>query len=158
MKGKRSGHPGLQSLTLLYIYIYIYIYIYSKIRKPTKRFKFFEIIFLFLHKCYIYVCFQLVAFVREHMQHKAFLMGYSTRLELTLVSIINDLWLVKMVYIGVVVPLSWSVFTLVYFTRLWVSSSLIEYPIKKALCHICSLMKATSWIHTHVYKKYVRTK
>ena len=51
----------------------------------------------------------------EHMWHKAFLMGYSMRLELTLVSSINDLWLVKLVYIGVVVPLSWSVFTLVCF-------------------------------------------
>ena len=28
------------------------------------------------------VCFQFVAFVREHMWHKAFLMGYSMRLEL----------------------------------------------------------------------------
>ena len=36
--------------------------------------------------CYIYVCFQLVAFVREHMWHKALLMGYSMKLELTLVS------------------------------------------------------------------------
>ena len=32
-----------------------------------------------------------------------------------LVSSINDPWLVKLVYIGVVVPLSWSVFTLVCF-------------------------------------------
>ena len=62
--------------------------------------------------CYIYVCFQLV-FVREHMWHKALLMGYSMRLELILVSSISDLWLVRLVYIGVVVPLSWSVFTLV---------------------------------------------
>ena len=46
------------------------------------------------------------------------LMGYSMRLELTLVSSINDLWLVKLVYIGVVVPLSWCVFTLVCFIRL----------------------------------------
>ena len=28
------------------------------------------------------------------------------------------------------------------------SSSLIEYPIKKALCHICSLTNATIWEHT----------
>ena len=46
---------------------------------------FFNLFILFLF-CYIYVCFQLVAFVREHMWHKAFLMGYSMRLELTLVS------------------------------------------------------------------------
>ena len=60
----------------------------------------------------MYVCFQLVAFVREHVWHKAFLMKYSKKLELTLVSSINDPWLVRLVYIGVVVPLSWNVFTL----------------------------------------------
>ena len=101
----------------IYIYyIYIYIYIYIKIRRSTKRFVFLNLFILFLHTCYIYEYFQLVAFVREHMWNKAFLKGYSMRLELTLVSRINDLWLVKMVYIEVVVPLSWSVFTLVCFT------------------------------------------
>ena len=34
---------------------------------------------------YIYICFQLVAFVREHIWHKALLMGYLVRFELTLV-------------------------------------------------------------------------
>ena len=68
--------------------------------------------------CYIYVCFQLVAFVKEHMWHKTLLMEYSMRLELTLVSSITDIWLVRLVYIGVVVSLSWRVFTLVCFTRL----------------------------------------
>ena len=43
------------------------------------------------------------------MWYKAFLMEYSMRLELTLVSSINDLWLVKLVNIGIIVPLSWSV-------------------------------------------------
>ena len=66
---------------------------------------------------YIYISFQLVAFVREHMWQEAFLKGYSMRLELTLVSNINDFWLVQLVYIGVVVLLSWGVFTLVCFTR-----------------------------------------
>ena len=47
------------------------------------------------------------------MWHNAFLIGYSLRLGLTLASSINDPWLVKLVYIGVVVTLSWSVFTLV---------------------------------------------
>ena len=56
--------------------------------------------------CYIYVCFQLVAFVREHVWHKAFLMGYLMRLELTLVSSINDPSLVRLIYIGVVVLFS----------------------------------------------------
>ena len=50
----------------------------------------------------------------ENVWHKAFSMGYSMRLELTLVSSINDLWLVKLVYIGVLVSLSWSLLS-----RLW---------------------------------------
>ena len=50
------------------------------------------------------------------MWHKALLMGYSVKLEITLVSSINDLWLARLVYIGVVVPLFRSVFTLVCFT------------------------------------------
>ena len=37
---------------------------------------FLNLFILFLHTCYIYVCFQLAAFIREHMWHKAFLMGY----------------------------------------------------------------------------------
>ena len=32
--------------------------------------------------CYICVCFQLVVFIREYIQHKALLMRYSMRLEL----------------------------------------------------------------------------
>ena len=55
-------------------------------------------------------------------------MGFSMRLELTLVSNINDLWLVRLVYIGVIVPLLWSVSILE--TRF--SSSFIEYPMNKA--------------------------
>ena len=35
------------------------------------------------------------------------LMGYSMRLKLTQVSSIYNLWLDKLVYVGVVVPLSW---------------------------------------------------
>ena len=69
--------------------LYVYVKIHFKIGRSTKRFVFFEFI-LFLHTCYVYVCFQLVAFVREHMWHKALLMGYSMRLELTLVSSLND--------------------------------------------------------------------
>ena len=76
---------------------------------------FLNLFILFLHiyiYIYIYICFLLVAFVREHMRHKAFLMGYLMRLELTLVSSMNDLLLVQLVYIEIVVPLSWSGFTL----------------------------------------------
>ena len=79
---------------------------------------FLNLSILFLYTCYIYECFQLVALVREHVWHKALLMGFSMRLKLTLVSSINDFWLVRLVYIGVVVRFSWSVFTLVCFTRL----------------------------------------
>ena len=84
-----------------------------------KRFVFFEFIY-FVLTCVLYICFQLVALIIEHVWHKAFLMGYSIRLELTLVSSINDPWLIKLVYIGVVaVPLSWSAFTLVYFIYIY---------------------------------------
>ena len=81
------------------------IRIYFKIRRSTKRFVFFEFIHFVLHTCYIYVCFQLVAFAREYVWHKAFSMGYSMRLELTLVSRINDSCLVRLVYLRVLVPL-----------------------------------------------------
>ena len=60
------------------------------------------------------------------MWHKALLIGYLIRFELTLVSSLNKVE-----------------------TR--VSSSLIKYPIKKALCHICFLTKVTSWKHTHTH-------
>ena len=111
----------------IYIYINIYIYIYKdgcrskeririyfKIRRSTKRFLFFKFIYFVLtYMLYVYVCFQLVAFIGEHMWHKALLMGYSMRLELTLVSSLNDLWLVRWVYIGLLfllpgVCLLWS--------------------------------------------------
>ena len=65
----------------------------------------------------MYIRFQLVAFIREHVAQGLF-NGYSMRLLLTLASSINDLWLVKLVYIGIVVPLSWSVFPFVCFTCL----------------------------------------
>ena len=43
-----------------------------------------------VHACVcVCVCFPLFAFVREHMWHKALLMGFSIRLELTLVSSLN---------------------------------------------------------------------
>ena len=58
-----------------YVSFFMYLLIYFKIRRSTKKFVFFHLFLLFLHTCYRYVCFQLVAFVREHMCHKAFLMG-----------------------------------------------------------------------------------
>ena len=62
----------------------------------------------------LYIFFQLVAFVREHMWHKALLMGYLMRLELTLVSSLNDLCLVKLVYKRVILPLECVYFGLLY--------------------------------------------
>ena len=52
-----------------------------------KRFVFFRI---YLFCSYIHVCFQLVAYVREHLWHKVLLMGFSMRLELTHVCSLND--------------------------------------------------------------------
>ena len=69
--------------------------------------------------------------------------GYSMRLELTLVSSINDLWLVTLVYIGVVVPLSWSVFTLVLFTRLF---------LKYILILSLDLQQPSLYIYIYIYK------
>ena len=50
---------------------------------------------MYLYRCYICVSFQLVAFVREHIWHKALLMEYLMRLEITLVSSFNDLGSVR---------------------------------------------------------------
>ena len=58
------------------------------------------------------------------------------RLELTLVSSINDLWLFRLVYVGVVVPLSWSVFIYIYGSMcvghcvLWVAGGIIFSSIR----------------------------
>ena len=60
-------------------YIYILKYV-----GPRRDLYFFELFILFLHACYIRVCFQLVVFIREHIWHKALLMGYSMRVEITL--------------------------------------------------------------------------
>ena len=82
------------------------IKIYFRIGRSTKRFVIFSFIYFVLtyvlymcmfpaccfhkvHTFYICVCFQLFAFIREHICHKALLMGYSMRLELTLVSSLN---------------------------------------------------------------------
>ena len=56
-----------------------------------KRFVFFRI---YLFCFYIRVCFQLDAFVREQVRHKALLMGYSLRLELTRVCSLTGFQLV----------------------------------------------------------------
>ena len=88
------ARPCFSSSVLHVSLIYIYIYIYIEIGRSRKRFVFFNSFILFLHTCYICICFQLVAFVGEHIWPKALLMGYSMRLELTLVRCLNVLQLV----------------------------------------------------------------
>ena len=63
--------------------------------RSMKRFVFFRI---YLFCSYIHVCFQLDAFVREHVWHKALLMGYSMRLELPPVCSLNGFQLVMDFY------------------------------------------------------------
>ena len=80
---------------------------------------------------YIYECFQLVAFIREHMWHKeALLMGYLIRLEISLVSSLNDLWLVRQVYIGVILPLSQGVFYIYSYIYIYIYGVFNRFPDK----------------------------
>ena len=51
--------------------------------------------------CYICVCFQLVAFIREHIWHNALLMGYSMRLALTLVRSLSSSNFLELININV---------------------------------------------------------
>ena len=71
------------------------VYIYMKISRSMKRFVFFRIS---LFCSYISVCFQFVAFLREHIWYRALLMIYSIRLELTCVCSLNDFLLVMGLY------------------------------------------------------------
>ena len=82
-----------RGITWLYIYIYILKWV-----GPQRGLYFLEFIYL-VSSC-IRVCFQLVTFVREHTWHKALLMGYSMRLELTPVWNSNDFQLVMGLYRG----------------------------------------------------------
>ena len=80
----------------IYIHIYIYIYILKWVR-PPRDLHFLWFIYLFCS--YIYVCFQLDAFVREHVWYKTLLMEYLTRLELTRVCSLNGFQLVMVFYV-----------------------------------------------------------
>ncbi len=108
--------PG-RSLSLSHIYIYIYIYKILKSVGPRRD--------LYLFCSYIYVmCFQLFTFIREYMWHKALLIGYSMRLELTLVSSLNDLQLVRWVLCGLFplfprVCLLWSALPVFYISYVY---------------------------------------
>ena len=95
----------------------------------------FIVLTYFLYICMFITC----CFRQRRCVTQGFFMRYSMRLELTLVSCINDSCLVRLVYIGVVVPLSWSVFTLVCFTHLW-------YLICLLLCvFVCLCVLALEW-------------
>ena len=64
----------------------------------TKGFIFLRFIYSFCS--YIHVCFQRVAFVREHICHKAVLKAYKMRLELTHICSFNGSQFVRSLYIG----------------------------------------------------------
>ena len=64
---------------------------YIKMSRSTTRLVFCRI---YLFCSYICVCFQLEAFVREHIWHKALLIEYSIRLELTRVFSLNGFQLI----------------------------------------------------------------
>ena len=65
--------------------------------RSTKRFVFFRI---YLFCFYICVCFQLIAFVRQYICHKALLIGYLMRLEVTRACSLKNFPLVMDLYRG----------------------------------------------------------
>ena len=107
------------NFTFLLVYTYIIFFCcWSKERNILKwvgpqRDSYFFRIYLFCS--FICVCFQLIAFVREHVWHKALLMGYSMRLELMTVCSLNCFHF-GMGFYGGHSSFSLSVFTLVCFT------------------------------------------
>ena len=87
--------------------------------RSLKRFVIFFRIYLFILFCsYIRVCFQFDAFIREYVWHKALLMGYSMRLELTHVCSLNGFQLAMGIYMSVT-PLFFL--ECVYLSRLYPS-------------------------------------
>ena len=76
-----------------------------------KKFEFLEG-FIYLFRSYIRVYFQLIVLVREHIWHRALLMGNSMRLELTRASSLIGFQLVMGLYRG---HTFFSVFTLALF-------------------------------------------
>ena len=77
------------------IYIYIYIYILKSVGLPRDL---YFLGFIYLFCSYICVCFQLDTFVREHVWHKASLMGYSMRFKLTCSCSLNGFQLVMVFF------------------------------------------------------------
>ena len=109
-----STHTHMHTHT--HVHTYIYIYIYIKMGRSTKRFEFFSI-YLFIS--FLHICFQLDAFVTEHIWHKTLLMGYSMRFELTRVCSLNGFHFVKGFYRSHFSLFLKSVFALAYFTSNW---------------------------------------
>ena len=105
------------------------------------------------HSCWMYVRAGRPAFARPCVGvHKSTsLMSSSLLLQQCPACLVRLTWIVFV--IGGRWPYSWC---LVGCCRQElqtpVSSSLSEYPINKALCHICSLTTATSWKHTRKFK------
>ena len=150
--------------------------------------KWFVFLKIYSFPSHIHVYFQLVAFIREPIWHKALWMGYWRRLELTCAWSLNGFQLVmgththththtqlprvkQQKHIKYQRPIrgeqtkvdtlrknkrkEWPLYKPItnrkpFKLQTQVSSSLNEYPICKVLCHIGSLMKATSWKHTHM--------
>ena len=92
---------------------------------------------LFLHTSYIYVCFQPVAFIREHMCRKVLLIGYTMRLELTLVCSLNAF---QLVWAGFIYRLFPFFLECVYFSLLY--PSLFDMFIVVCVCVcVCALAR-----------------
>ena len=69
-----------------------YLYIFFKYVCPRRDLYFLVFIYLLIY--YVRVCFQFDGFVRAHVWHKALLMVYSMRLELTRIRSLNGFQLV----------------------------------------------------------------
>ena len=90
-----------------YIYIYIYIYIYLFIYLNELAYEvictfyyLFIYLFTFLVLTYVYISSLILSSENMYVWHKALLMGYSMRLELTHVCCLNGFQLVMTFYEG----------------------------------------------------------
>ena len=131
---------------------------YFKTGRSTKRFIFFwiylfcsyiRVIYVYvLHTCYICVCFQLVAFIRERIWHNALLMGYSRRLELTLVCNLNIFPYNRKLYIFTSVTWSYNCFSRIIINYLK-PYTLVCWGCRIYRLHLCGrvrLPQRVSWI------------
>ena len=137
-------------------YIYIYIYILSYIYIYTLKYIFLnelvhEEICIFSDIFFrSYICFQLFAFVREHIWRNALLMEYLMRLELTRVFSLNGFQLVMGLYRCHFSFFSLGLFTLVYFTPNW---SVIFYMF--LLLSVCLCVGSFQILQTVIFSEWV---